>query len=41
MLLSLERLTSFQGREGPLLLIIMDGIGIGRQDETNAVYLAK
>ena len=41
MLLSLERLTSFQGREGPLLLIIMDGIGIGRQDETNALYLAK
>ena len=41
MSLSLERLTSFQGREGPLLLIIMDGIGIGRQDETNAVYLAK
>jgi len=40
MSLSLKRLTSFHGREGPLLLIIMDGIGIGRQDETNAVYLA-
>ena len=40
MSLSLKRLTSFQGRKGPLLLIIMDGVGIGRQDETNAVYLA-
>ncbi len=40
MSLSLQRLDSFAGREGPLLLIIMDGIGIGRQDETNAVYLA-
>ena len=39
--LSLKRLKSFQGRRGPLLLIIMDGIGIGRQDESNAVFLAK
>lgn len=41
MTLSLKRLTSFQGRKGPLLFIVMDGIGIGRQDETNAVYLAR
>ena len=38
--LSLKSLTSFRGRKGPLLLIIMDGIGIGKQDESNAVYLA-
>ena len=38
--LSLKNLTSFRGRKGPLLLIIMDGIGIGKQDESNAVYLA-
>jgi len=38
--LSLKRLKSFQGRKGPLLLIIMDGIGIGKPDESNAVYLA-
>jgi 2,3-bisphosphoglycerate-independent phosphoglycerate mutase len=41
MSLTLKRLKSFQGRKGPLLLIIMDGIGIGRQDESNAVYLAQ
>jgi 2,3-bisphosphoglycerate-independent phosphoglycerate mutase len=41
MSLKLEKLTQFHGRAGPLLLIIMDGVGIGRQDETNAVYLAR
>lgn len=41
MSLHLKRLKSFSGRSGPLLLIIMDGIGIGREDESNAVYLAK
>lgn len=40
MLLSLNNLKSFHGRKGPLLLIIMDGIGIGKSDETNAVYRA-
>ncbi|MBN1850713.1 MAG: 2,3-bisphosphoglycerate-independent phosphoglycerate mutase [Deltaproteobacteria bacterium] len=38
--LTLKKLHSFHGRKGPLLLIIMDGIGIGRQDESNAVYVA-
>jgi 2,3-bisphosphoglycerate-independent phosphoglycerate mutase len=28
-------------REGPLLLVIMDGIGIGREDEGNALFLAR
>ena len=40
MSLNLNKLKSFHGRKGPLLLIIMDGIGIGKADETNAVYMA-
>jgi 2,3-bisphosphoglycerate-independent phosphoglycerate mutase len=40
MVLSLNKLKNFQGRKGPLLLIIMDGIGIGKEDESNAVYRA-
>ncbi|MBN1104126.1 MAG: 2,3-bisphosphoglycerate-independent phosphoglycerate mutase [Deltaproteobacteria bacterium] len=39
--LSLKRLHSYHGCKGPLLLIIMDGIGIGSQDETNAVFMAR
>jgi len=39
--LRLEQWRKFQGRPGPLLIVIMDGIGIGRQDESNAVYLAR
>jgi len=38
--LHLEKLKSFHGRKGPLLLIIMDGVGIGKADETNAVFKA-
>jgi len=37
----LEKLSSFKGRKGPLLLIIMDGIGLGKEDDGNAVFLAK
>ncbi len=40
MSLELKPLKNFQGRKGPLLLIIMDGVGIGKNDESNAVYLA-
>ncbi len=40
MKLELRKLESFKGRSGPLLLIIMDGIGIGPSDERNAVYMA-
>jgi 2,3-bisphosphoglycerate-independent phosphoglycerate mutase len=40
MSLELKPLKQFQGREGPLLLIIMDGVGIGKNDESNAVYMA-
>jgi 2,3-bisphosphoglycerate-independent phosphoglycerate mutase len=39
--LQLKKWRKFQGRPGPLLIVIMDGIGIGRQDESNAVYLAR
>ena len=41
MSLHLKTIKSFSGRKGPLLLIIMDGIGIGKNDDTNAVYLAR
>ena len=39
--LELKKLNKFKGRKGPLVLIIMDGIGIGKDDDNNAVYLAK
>lgn len=38
--LHLEKLDSFEGRKGPVLLVIMDGVGIGKHDESDAVYLA-
>lgn len=41
MTLKLKKLDYFKGRKGPLLLIIMDGIGIGAPGDHNAVYLAK
>ncbi len=41
MKLELKKLNNFTPRKGPLLLIIMDGVGIGPEDESNAVYVAK
>ncbi len=41
MRLKLNKLKFFSGRKGPLLLIIMDGVGVGKKYEGNAVYLAK
>ncbi len=38
---SLKKLKAFSGRPGPLLLIIMDGIGIGKHDESDGVYMSK
>jgi 2,3-bisphosphoglycerate-independent phosphoglycerate mutase len=38
--LKLEKLKEFQGRKGPLLLIIMDGVGIGKEYDGNAVFKA-
>ncbi|MBU0571765.1 MAG: 2,3-bisphosphoglycerate-independent phosphoglycerate mutase [Candidatus Omnitrophica bacterium] len=40
MSLELKKLKKFIPREGPVLLIIMDGVGLGPADGTNAVYVA-
>ena len=40
MKLELTKSKEFQGRKGPVLLVIMDGVGIGKQNEANAVYKA-
>lgn len=37
---NLDKLAHFQGRKGPLLLMILDGVGIGKEYEGNAVYMA-
>ena len=37
----LKHWDKFKGRPGPLLVVIMDGVGIGRQDESDAVFLAR
>lgn len=39
--LKLNKLKNFTPRKGPLLLVIMDGIGIGKPVPGNAVYVAK
>ncbi|MCK5456173.1 MAG: hypothetical protein KAI45_03535, partial [Melioribacteraceae bacterium] len=38
--LKLNKLENFHGSKGPLLLVIMDGVGYGREDDSDAVYLA-
>ena len=38
---ALERLENFTPRPGPVVLIIMDGVGIGQGDESDGVALAK
>ena len=38
--LKLKKLENFSGRKGPLLLIIMDGVGLGKEYDGNAVYKA-
>jgi len=40
MTLKLNKLENFAGRKGPVLLVIMDGVGIGKKDESDAVHLA-
>jgi 2,3-bisphosphoglycerate-independent phosphoglycerate mutase len=37
----LPKSKQFNESPGPLVLIIMDGVGIGKNEENNAVYLAK
>jgi 2,3-bisphosphoglycerate-independent phosphoglycerate mutase len=40
MSLNLNTLKTFDGRPGPVLLVVMDGIGMGKPNDSNAVYLA-
>ncbi len=37
----LKKLSGFAGRPGPLVLVIMDGVGLGKQDDSDGVFLAK
>jgi len=39
--LKLEKLEKFSGPKGPLLLMILDGVGLGKEYPGNAVYMAK
>jgi len=39
--LKLEKCDNFAGPKGPLLLMILDGVGIGKEYPGNAVYMAK
>jgi len=41
MTLELKRSKEFAGRSGPLLLIIMDGIGLGKRDASDGVFSAR
>jgi 2,3-bisphosphoglycerate-independent phosphoglycerate mutase len=36
----LKKLQNFSGRPGPLLLVIMDGIGLGKKDASDGTYVA-
>ncbi len=36
----LNRLKNFSGRKGPLLLLVLDGVGLGKRDESDGVFLA-
>ncbi|MBZ0198836.1 MAG: 2,3-bisphosphoglycerate-independent phosphoglycerate mutase [Ignavibacteriaceae bacterium] len=38
--LKLDKLENFHGRKGPLLFVVMDGVGIGKEYDGNAVYKA-
>lgn len=41
MVRELEKINQFEGRKGPLLLVIMDGIGIGHKDASDGFFRAK
>ena len=38
--LKLKKLDNFEPRKGPVLLIVMDGVGFGKKDESDCVHLA-
>ncbi len=37
----LKKLSSFQGPAGPVITCVMDGVGLGKKDESDAVFLAR
>ena len=39
--LKLNPFKNFHGRKGPLLLVILDGVGLGKRDDSDGVFLAK
>lgn len=39
--LTLTKHPTFKGVDGPVLLIVMDGVGLGSEDEGDAVFLAR
>ncbi len=39
--LQLKKLDKFSGRKGPVLLVILDGVGIGKHDDSDGVFRAK
>lgn len=39
--MKLEKLKNFDKRKGPVVLIILDGVGIGRHDQGDAVFQAR
>ena len=41
MSLELTKLKNFEGRSGPLLLIIMDGVGLGQLNDSNGIHVAR
>jgi 2,3-bisphosphoglycerate-independent phosphoglycerate mutase len=38
--LHLTRLSGYRAFRGPVVLVIMDGVGIGKRDESDGVFLA-
>src|SRR6056297_2407427 len=40
-MMELQKSSRFKGRKGPVVLIIMDGFGIGKENEGNALYLSR
>ena len=38
--LNLKKIENFEPRKGPVLLIVMDGVGFGKKDESDCVHLA-
>jgi 2,3-bisphosphoglycerate-independent phosphoglycerate mutase len=38
---TLKKLSSFSGPRGPVITCIMDGVGLGKQDDGDAVFLAR